>query len=306
MLKKTVKEPLLQFVLIGVLIFGLTGVFNTSEDQGQTSIHLSSAEIERLSLLWQRQKLRPATEAELQGIIDAHIREEIFYREALAMGLDKDDTIVRRRMAQKYKFVTESLLKIKDPDEETLTLFYQENAERYRKPDRMSFTHVYFNSTHRGAVEAESNAKQALQTLNSSKPVSAEAFSAIGDTLSLDATYQNVTASDVGRVFGRPFSNSLQQLPAGTWQGPVKSGFGIHLVKIDERIEGQQPLISEVRDKLLRDYRQKMRKETDEALFERIKKRYQITIAEKTNSRKTSAENVPWVGKSQQTTAVKQ
>jgi len=158
------REPLVHFLLIGAGLFALDAWNGGPAEEDPFRIVVSTADVERLSTLWQRQWQRPPTSEELQGAIDQHVREEIYFREALALGLDREDTIVRRRMAQKMRFISEDLATAAEPTEGELTSFLEQNEERYRTPGEVSFIHVYVNPDRRGA-SAESVAKETLAQL---------------------------------------------------------------------------------------------------------------------------------------------
>ena len=278
-MSKWLKEPLVRFLIIGAVIFAVNAWVNKSDNNTQPRIEITAADIDRLRALWQRKWQRPPTAEELQGLVDAEIREEILYREALAMGLDKDDTIVRRRMAQKLEFLTEDLMALNVPTEEELTRYFQENADKYREPAKLSFTHIYFSSDRRG-VNAETDAQQALLNLNALGGSPINAGGDLGDRFMLDSSYDQLSVNDIARWFGRNFADAIEKLPRGRWQGPIMSGYGIHLVYIANNKPGQLPDLGEVRDAVLRDYQQQKRDEANLALYARLKQRYHISIDE--------------------------
>ena len=274
---KWLQEPLVRFLIIGAAIFAINAWVNNSDQGAKPSVDITAADIDRLRTLWQRKWQRPPTHAELQGLVNAEIREEILYREALAMGLDKDDTIVRRRMAQKLKFLTEDLMALKDPNNEELMNYYEKHADKYREPARLSFTHIYFSSDRRG-FNAEADAQQALLNLNAKGGSPVDAGQALGDRFMLDSNYDQLTIPDIARLFGGKFANALEKLPQGGWQGPVTSGYGVHLVYITEHIPGRLPDLAEVRDAVSRDYQQQKREAANQAFYARLKQRYNISI----------------------------
>ncbi|MDH3882045.1 MAG: hypothetical protein OES64_10875, partial [Desulfobacteraceae bacterium] len=165
-MKKWYKEPLLHFLVIGVVIFAVFSIANKEEAAvGGNKIVVSSAETERLSDAWSKRMNRPPTEIELQGLIEAFIKEEVYYREALALGLDQDDTIIRRRLMQKMEFLSNDLAELDQPDESALNKYFLENQEKYRLPAQISFTHIYFSIDKRGARALE-DSKRVLTELD--------------------------------------------------------------------------------------------------------------------------------------------
>ncbi|WP_455210252.1 peptidylprolyl isomerase [Kaarinaea lacus] len=276
-ISKWLKEPLVRFLIIGAAIFAVNAWVTNSDDNAQPKIEVTATDIDRLRTLWQRKWQRLPSTEELQGLIDAEIREEILYREALAMGLDKDDTIVRRRMAQKLEFLTEDLMALNEPTDEELIKYFRENAGKYREQAKLSFTQIYFSGDRRG-VKAETDAQQALLNLNALGGSAVEAGLEMGDRFMLDSVYDQLSISDIARWFGRSFADEVEKLPQGSWQGPIKSGYGIHLVYVTSHIPGRLPDYAEVSDAVLRDYQQQKREETNRAFYARLKQRYHISI----------------------------
>jgi len=271
-MKKWHKEPLLHFLIIGAMIFVLFSIVNKEEDTvSGNKIVVSTAEIERLSNNWSKKWNRPPTETELKGLVDSYIKEEVYYREALALGLDQNDTVVRRRLMQKMEFLSNDLADLNTPDESTLNQFFLDNQEKYKLPARVSFTHIYFSLDKRGAKAFE-DAKSVLSGLNVLRAPEK------GDSIMLQYDFDQETPFEVERLFGKVFANQLFTLETNTWQGPIKSGYGIHLVRISEKIDARMPelasAIEKVRTDLMFEQRQKMNKE----IYERFKERYEIVV----------------------------
>jgi hypothetical protein len=179
-----------------------------------------------------KQRQRRPTEEELRGLIDARVQEEVLYREALLMGLDRDDTIVKRRLAQKFEFLTEDLSGAASPTDAQLAAYFTEHGERYQIPSRISFVHVYFSTAKRGQRAAQ-DAKKDLARLRNG--ASAATIEEMGDMFLLDYAHKEVRPTDVENVFGKSFTEEVLKLPEREWQGPIMSGYGIHLVNIRER-----------------------------------------------------------------------
>ena len=276
MLKTIVKEPLLQFLIIGVVVFSLVSVMSESNEPDNLTINVSPAQIERWKAVFEQQRLRPPTETEVTELIDDHIREEILYREAIAMGLEKDDTVVRRRMVHKIRFVTEGLFTFEEPEEEKLTHYIEEHAARYRIPDQITFSQVYFNVSKENATKAAAT----LKTLNSMDTFTKEQLKELGDPIFVDSKFQDVSIKEVSKTFGIAFSEGINNLTTGEWHGPLQSGLGLHLVKVDKVTEMPLPQASEIKDRVLADYKQEQFKKLNESFYEDLKSRYEITIAD--------------------------
>ena len=271
-MKKIYKEPLLHFLIIGALIFVLFSIVNKEEDiVSGNKIVVSTAEIERLSDNWSRKWNRPPTGSELQGLIDSYIKEEIYYREALALGLDQNDTILRRRMMQKMEFLSNDLAELNTPDEAALNKYFLDNQEKYELPARVSFTHIYFSLDKRGAKVVE-DAKSVLSELNAMRAPE------LGDRFMMQYDFAQETQFEVERLFGKRFAEQLFRAEINTWQGPIESGYGFHLVRISEKIDSRMPELASVIEKVRTDWMFEQRQKMNNEIYERFKERYEIVI----------------------------
>jgi hypothetical protein len=272
---KLLREPLVHFLVLGLGLFVLFGLVDDSAGEATDRIEISAARVAQLTEIFTRTWQRPPTERELTGLIEDHVREEIYYREALAMGLDRDDTIVRRRLRQKLEFFTDDLVASADPTEEQLQEYLSENSDAFRIPARLTFRHVYFSRDRRGE-RAEHDAEALLVRLSGAD---AEIdTSGLGDSLMLPAAYGRVSEEQVDREFGAGFGAALAELPVGPWAGPVESGYGLHLVQIQERQEGSIPSLAEAREAVEREWQGARRKEAAEAFYRKLRERYVISI----------------------------
>ena len=238
-------------------------------------IDISESDIVVLAENFRRTWQRPPTEEELRNLVEARVREEVLYREALAVGLDENDTVVRRRMVQKMEMLSQDLALLADPTDQELQEFFQERQESYRIAPRMSFSHVYFNMDRRGP-EGEEEARRVLSDILAETPTPRRAPER-GDQFLLRYDFDLSSPEQVEREFGRQFAESLFELEPG-WHGPIVSGFGVHLVHVDERIEGRIPMLEEVREKVLRDYSRMRTERAKEALYEGLAERYEIEV----------------------------
>ena len=266
------KEPLLHFLIIGAVIFVAFSIVNKDEiDISGNKIVVTAAEAERLSDNWSKKWNRPPTETELQGLVESYIKEEVYYREALALGLDKNDTILRRRLMQKMEFLSNDLAELNQPDESALNKYFLDNQEKYKLPARVSFTHIYFSLDKRGAKAFE-DAKNLLSQLNDlSAPEK-------GDSFMLQYDFNQETPFEVARLFGTGFAEQLFTLETNTWQGPIESGYGLHLVRISEKIDSRTPELASVIEKVRTDLMFEQRKKMNKEIYERFKERYEIVV----------------------------
>jgi hypothetical protein len=273
-MKKLYKEPLFHFLIIGMMLFVLFSIFNKEESNvSGNQIVVTAAEIERLSDNWSKKWNRPPTEIELKGLIDSYIKEEVYYREALALGLDQDDTILRRRLMQKMEFLSNDLAELNQPDETALSKYFLDNQEKYEILPRISFTHIYFSADKRGAKAFE-DAKDVLSGLNALRAPEK------GDSFMLEYDFVQETPFEVARLFGNNFSEKLFTLEANNWQGPIESGYGLHLVRISEKIDASMPELASVIDKVRTDFMFEQRQRVNREIYERFKERYEIVIEE--------------------------
>lgn len=278
-MKQLFREPLVQFLLIGAVLFGLYRLPGSdSVSASNNRITIGAGEIEQLRFMFMKQRQRPPTEDELRGLIDAHVQEEVLYREALAMGLDRDDTIVKRRLAQKLEFLTEDLSDAGSPTDAQLAAFFAEHGERYQAPSRLSFVHVYFSTAKRGK-RAEQDARDDLVRLR--KGVSAAALDEMGDMFLLDYAYKDAAPEDIQKVFGQSFAEELVKLSEREWHGPIVSGYGVHLVKINERLTSRASLLDTVREQVKRDWLDAQRRQMKERMFKTLRERYEVVVDDK-------------------------
>lgn len=278
-MKKWHKEPLVHFLILGALIFFLFSfVKDEKSNVAGNKIVISTADMERLSVNWARKWNRPPTEAELKRLVETFIREEVYYREALALGLDRNDTVLRRRLMQKMEFMTNDLAELTTPDEDALNQFFLDNQDKYELPARVSFTHIYFSVDKRGA-RAASDAKRALSelaTASGSVPRAPQR----GDSFMLPYDFTRESPFEVARVFGSGFADRLLETGINAWQGPIESGYGLHLVRIREKIDSRVPELAEVIDKVRNDWMYEQRQKTNEAVYRKLKERYEIVVDE--------------------------
>jgi hypothetical protein len=272
-LYKILCEPLLHFLVLGAGLFLLFGVVGKPAEEGPEQIVVTEAKIGNLAELFRRTWRRPPTPAELDGLIEDHVKEEIFYREALALGLDRDDIVIRRRLRQKMEFLSEDVAPPAEPTEAELRIFLAEHADRFRAPWRVSFAQVYLSPERRGA-HVRSDAERLLVALNTGKSDPAEA----GDPLLLEQDYRELATQDVERLFGRAFAAQVAQLPVGRWSGPVESGYGLHLVLVRERAPASEPDLREVREAVANEWRAARREEANRAFYDGLRANYEVTV----------------------------
>ena len=245
-MKRLLREPLLHFLLIGAALFGLYSLTQDGRPGPAPSkeIRLTLDELAQLALLFQAQWRREPTPEEFSRLVENKVQNEVLYREALAMGLDRGDEIVKRRMAQKMQFLAEDVAAAREPTTAELRSFYERNSGEFAQPNRVSFRHLYFSPDRRGA-RAREDAEKALAKL-AGQPQDGKLAASLADRFMFQDYYRDRAPEQLGRDFGPPFAMAVAKLAPGSWQGPIESGYGWHLVFVDTVTPGRVPAFEEV------------------------------------------------------------
>ncbi len=271
------KEPLIQFLLIGACIYGAYGLFAPPEEADLDSIVLVDANrINGFAAQWQARWNRPPTRQELDGVINTYVREEILYRQAVAMGLAEDDAVFRRRMAQRLEFLTSDLAKVVEPDEAELQRYFQDNIGQFSAPDQISFIQVFFDPDARGDATLD-DANAVLVTLREAGVPDPQTLQA-GDRFMLPNYFESVSELEVRKRLGGGFAEPLMALEPGAWQGPQLSGFGVHLVYVFEHLQAPAPVLAEVREAVLESWQQEQMETFNKQFYQGLKQRYEVVI----------------------------
>jgi peptidyl-prolyl cis-trans isomerase C len=267
--RRVAREPLAHFLLIGALLFGGLTVMKSLR---RPVVRLEAQDLNQLASYWEVQMQRPPNKVELAGIIRDRIDEELLAREALRLGLDKDDMIIRRRLAQKMAFATDDVAQTKEPNEADLRTYYARTAERYAAPARVAFQQVFFSGDrpHGGAAKA---AAQALQRAEEDQREPE------GDPFLFPLAYDDVSLQDLLRDYGTAFVKALETAPIGTWQGPVLSPYGWHIVKVTARRKPADVSFAAVRGQVRDAYLADRRAEANAAFLRDLRKRYRVVVA---------------------------
>jgi hypothetical protein len=276
-LKKIMREPLVHFLLIGAGLFLLFNFTNGPADDQSNRIVVTPGQVEQMAARFTGSRMRPPTEQEIAVLIENHLRDEIYYREALTMGLDKDDALIRRRMRQKLEFILEDLSAQADPSDEELTDFMQQHMDRYRLEARVSFKQIYLNPDRREDVVGA--AREILARLHGgTDPMT------LGDPIMVEHTFTFASESEIKRAFGNSFVQHIVKLEPGDWVGPVLSGLGEHLVLVSERRDGRMPELAEVRAVVERDWLAQRGRELKDITFRKLLEGYEVIMEQPTKS----------------------
>jgi hypothetical protein len=267
-MRRLLREPLLHFLIIGAVLFGVHGWLKQGPLRTPNEIVVTHGQIRSLQAQFERAWQRPPTSSELQSLIDSWLREEIFYREGLMMGLDRDDPVVRHRIAQKIEFIVDGAAP-EVPTVAQLQSWLDAHADTYAVETTYSLRQVYFDPARHGdALD---------QTITAARAALRQGNVDAGDATMLPATLA-APAGEIRRIFGSGFEAALRTLPVGGWQGPVLSGFGVHLVELRSREPGRKARLTEVRDAVERDLLHARAQEMSSAFYERLKAGYDVRI----------------------------
>ena len=275
MLRKLLHEPLAHFFLAGGLIFllyALAGPDAPSDRQ----IVVDKGVVERLKSTWQLRADREPAPEELDGLLADYLYEELFSREARALGLEQDDPVIRRRLTQKLSLLAESAAQQVAPGETELMAWYEAHPGLYRREVRLGFRHIYFSHDRPGG-NAQQDAAALLSRIEGSD---AAAGQGMGDAFMLPYEFTDIGRSQLGRLFGEDFAAALPTLQTGRWQGPVASGYGYHLVYL-YRVQDAEPIpFIESRDRVLQDWQRDRFEQTEKDLLEELTSRYEISYTQ--------------------------
>lgn len=276
MIAHVFKEPLIIFMCLAGAIFVLFQLRPTAYQTKNSEIVVSEATFTSLLAEFEKGWMRLPTEQESDELIDHYIHEEVLVREAIAMALDKNDEIVRRRLRQKMEFLSEDLAQFNEPDEQDLEKYLDKNKHKYWQDSRYSFRHVYFNTTQYGQA-ARVDALSVLKFLQENDEGIVD-IKSLSDSLMMKTNFINVAKSDIQSLLGSQFAQALSDLPVGSWQGPITSGFGIHLVLINERLDGEPPELNNLREVLVRDWTLEQREKSNKAFYNNLRSRYKVKM----------------------------
>jgi len=274
-MRRLLREPLLHFLLIGAGLFLLYGLLNRGQSDAPREIVISEARVEALAENFATVWMRPPTAVELKGLIDDYVAEEVYYREAVAMGLDQDDTVIRRRLRQKMEFISEDVAAATEPTDAQLQAYLEQHADKFALPATLTFQQVYLSAERRGeAVRAD--AEKLLAELQAGRGPADPAEA--GDATLLPATMEAASPQVIANAFGEEFARQVDEAPVGQWSGPIESGFGLHLVKVDERVAGSAPTLVEIRPIVLREWQSEQRRAQNKSFLDTLRSKYEVRV----------------------------
>ncbi|WP_273241333.1 peptidylprolyl isomerase [Hyphomonas atlantica corrig.] len=272
---KLLRDPLTHFVLAATLIFVAYSVWQNRSDKADSTILVTTGELERLAALYTSEAGALPSEADMAAMVSDLVRDEALSREARRLGLDRDDTIITRRLAQKMSFVVSDLAEDPEPTRDEMLDWHATHTERFTTPATLTFSHIYFSPDVRGDG-TETDAADTLAQLNAS---SATALDNLGDPFMLQRQYGDVPLREVARQFGGEFANELSELSVSDeWQGPLPSAFGLHLVKLESSTPASVIPFDDILDQVRKDWLENSRRIANEQAIQDIIARYTVEI----------------------------
>ncbi len=278
-LVKWAKQPVVQFLLIGLLMF-LVNTFiieaKGSDNEDEYKVYLTSGEVNSMQEMWTSQWSRPPTKMELQGMINQRVEETILFREAVKIGLNKNDNIIRQRMAQKLEFLSGDLVKPDSATSQEVQDYFELNIEKYTTPENITLTQLFVNpKIHRDLLENEVNTR--LSKLNGMNASSSN-ISKYGDQFSLQTYFPDKPQLELAKLFGSEFAAKVFELETGEWVGPVKSQYGAHLVYVMYKTPAVIPEFETVQEMVAGDLQRERQKELNNLYIDGILSRYEVII----------------------------
>ena len=270
MFAKLLREPLLHFLLLGALIFLVFGERAANDASAvATPIVVTAADVERLAGYFERTWHRPPSQDEIHAAVDDYIREEVLYRAALSLGLDKNDSIVRRRLRQKMEFLFEDTMQ--EPQESELRAYYEAHQAKFRVEPLISFRQVFLSSRRGDAAAAD--ARQILLRVAAGADAQHE-----GDPSLLGDHFERMAQSQVGALFGDAFARQLADVGGARWIGPLSSAYGLHIVRVSAIEPARVPPFEAVKDAVKREWSSERRSSVLKEQYEKFRARYQVTV----------------------------
>ena len=270
-MKQLLREPLLHFLLIGAGLFLLYESSNKAEEEpGDDQIVVTAGRIQQLVTVFEKAQQKPPNEVQLKSLIDEYVLEEACYRQAVAMGIDRDDTFVRRRLRQKFEFLTEDAVGLIEPSENELENFLANNAEAFRLPATYTFRHIYFSPSRHGD-NPEEYVKGQLELVRNGDE-------SPGDPTLMPEAFADASVREVDGLLGLGFAQKLDERNVGEWSGPILSGVGLHLVRVDQRQEGELPELDAIRTTVEREWRSARQAEMRQDFNQKLLDQYEVVI----------------------------
>jgi len=274
---KLSREPLVHFILLGALLFAGHLLWQRHVTKADHTIIVTAEEMERQALIFAGENRRQPTDEDLKALLFAHVEEQALMREAERIGLGEDDTIIRRRLAQKMRFIIEDVEAPALPAEAELKSWFEANMDKFVSAETRSFSHVYLSPEEHG-----DNLNAAAQNILSKLENENEDWNALGDPFMLKRGFKSLNALELSRLFGPTFSKGLFELEGNKWQGPIESAFGLHLIRIDNIADKITPSFEDVRDDVETAWQEDARRSANQAALKELIQKYKVDVQDAT------------------------
>ena len=272
-MNRILKEPLFHFLILGALLYFASIVFGNKSEQMQTII-VSEGKINQLSTLYKKTWQRAPTLKELENVVDEYVLEQAAYLEGIKLGLDKNDIVIVRRVHQKLDFLAEEDTPLPEASDAVLLAYLHDHAKKFRSEAVYSIRQIYFDPNNRtGSLN-----QKYRQILNVLQQNPDQDISSLGDRYVFKPAYKNIGLSQIQGIFGKKFAKEVNQSSLGLWLGPIQSGFGIHLVYIDEKQVGRLPALDKIRRQVLNEWENDFKVKSAQHYYDELLKRYPVII----------------------------
>ena len=269
------REPLLHFLVLGAALFVVFGQLNDAESVSEKRIVITPADLDGLASRWLKSRGRPPSAQEREQQLTYFIRQQVLAREAAALGLDKDDAVVRNRLAKKMEYLFNDLSFIPEPTDNELNAYLSQNATNFTLPADISFQHIFFDQETRHQNTGK-DAEHLLKQLRATEDVVDTVN--LGDRSLLPYQFKKIREGQIAGMFGTSFVKQVFLLPVKSWQGPIESPYGVHLVYIHTRTDARLPPLNEIRERVTKDWRREKQKAANETFYQSLYQTYEIVV----------------------------
>lgn len=274
-MKQFFREPLVHFIILGGLLFAGHSLWQRHISKADYTIIVSPDEMQRQATIFAGENRRQPTDEDLQALLFAYVEEQALMREASRMGLGSDDTIIRRRLAQKMRFMIEDVDAPQEPDEPVLEAWFEANINKFAVPEKRSFSHIYFSPEKHGK-NLDINIKKVRDIIDDAE------WKTLGDPFMLERSFTKLSTIDVSRLFGADFAVGVFNAPTedleSVWQGPIDSAFGRHLVRINLSVPKSVPELSEVRPAVIRAWQDETQRDANGKRLKDLIQKYKVVV----------------------------
>lgn len=272
---KLSREPLVHFIILGALLFAGHMLWQRHVSKADYTITVTAEEMERQALIFAGENRRQPTDEDLKALLFSHVEEQALMREAQRLGLGEDDTIIRRRLAQKMRFIIEDVDAPALPKEAELKTWFETNIDRFISAETRSFSHIYFSPEAHG----DKVGKTALETLEQiSSQNSPSDWKALGDPFMMKRNFKELNKTETKRLFGPTFSENLFELEGDSWQGPIESAFGLHLIRVEAVTPKITPSFDDVRGQIEAAWQEDAQRSANQARLKKLIQKYKVDV----------------------------